>query len=365
MFSSPKVAAAALVFVLGASVAGHAEDRYPGVGRGATPKEVAAWNIDVRPDFKGLPKGSGTVAQGMDIWEGKCASCHGVFGESNQTFSPLVGGTTADDIKTGHVARLNDPAFPGRTTLMKLSSLSTLWDYINRAMPWAAPKSLTTDEVYAVTAYLLNLGGIVPDKLTLSDRNMADVQKLLPNRNGITTDHGLWPGAAAAKGGMGNGGKPDARAAACMKDCVSETKVASFLPDFARNQHGNLAQQNRSIGAQRGADTTQPPAASLADPRLVAATATAPAANAGAAALALTQKFGCVACHGVENKIVGPAFRDVARKYGDRTDAVAYLADKIRSGGSGLWGPIPMPEQNLNQADAKVIAQWLATGAAP
>ncbi|MEO8807533.1 MAG: c-type cytochrome, partial [Burkholderiaceae bacterium] len=157
MSSSRKAASAVLVLALGAAVTGHAEDRYPGVGRDATPKEVAAWNIDVRPDFKGLPQGSGTVAQGMDVWEGKCASCHGVFGESNQTFSPLVGGTTADDIKTGHVARLNDPAFPGRTTLMKVSSLSTLWDYINRAMPWTAPKSLKTDEVYAVTAYLLNM----------------------------------------------------------------------------------------------------------------------------------------------------------------------------------------------------------------
>ena len=266
MFSSRKAVSTALV-LLCAATAAHAQDRYPGVGRAATPKEVAAWNIDVRPDFKGLPKGSGTVAQGMDVWEGKCASCHGVFGESNQTFSPLVGGTTADDIKTGHVARLNDSAFPGRTTLMKVSSLSTLWDYINRAMPWTAPKSLSTDEVYAVTAYLLNLGGIVPDKLTLSDQNMAEVQKLLPNRNGVTTDHGLWPGAAAMKGGMGgigNGGKPDVKAVACMTNCAAEPKLASFLPDFARNQHGNLAEQNRSVGAQHGADTTKPAAASPA-----------------------------------------------------------------------------------------------------
>ncbi len=358
-----------LVLALGGTGMSHAVDLYPGVGRDATPQEVAAWNIDVRPDFKGLPKGSGSVAQGMDVWEGKCASCHGVFGESNQTFSPLVGGTTADDIKTGHVARLNDPAFPGRTTLMKVSSLSTLWDYINRAMPWTAPKSLKPDEVYAVTAYLLNLGGIVPDNLTLSDRNMADVQKLLPNRNGVTTDHGLWPGAAAAKGGMGNGGKPDVKVAACMKDCAAEPKIASFLPDFARNQHGNLAEQNRSVGAQHGADTTKPPAGNLAAARLVVATAAAstaapPAKSAGAAAMALAQKFACVACHGVENKIVGPSFREVAKKYADRSDAVVYLTGKIRSGGSGLWGAIPMPAQTLNEADAKVIAQWLASGAA-
>ena len=371
MFSSRKAASTALVLAVAVAVtAAHAQDRYPGVGRDATPKEVAAWDIDVRPDFKGLPKGSGTVAQGMEVWEGKCASCHGVFGESNQTFSPLVGGTTADDIKTGHVARLNDPAFPGRTTLMKVSTLSTLWDYINRAMPWAAPKSLTPDEVYAVTAYLLNLGGIVPDTLTLSDQNMADVQKLLPNRNGVTTDHGLWPGAAKAKGGLGNGGKPDVKAVACMKDCAAEPKVASFLPDFARNQHGNLAEQNRSVGAQHGADTTKPPAGNLADTKSVVAKAVTAApmpaskpASAGTTALALTQKLACTACHGVENKILGPAFRDIAKKYADRPDAVAYLAGKIRAGGSGLWGTIPMPAQALGEADARVIAQWLAAGA--
>jgi cytochrome c len=130
----------------------------------------------------------------MDVWEAKCASCHGVFGESNEVFSPLVGGTTAEDIKTGHVARLKDPAFPGRTTLMKVATVSTLWDYINRAMPWNAPKSLSTEEVYAVTAYLLNLGGVVPESFTLSDTNIAEVQRKLPNRNGMTTRHALWPG---------------------------------------------------------------------------------------------------------------------------------------------------------------------------
>ncbi|MBX9873018.1 MAG: cytochrome c, partial [Burkholderiaceae bacterium] len=107
--------------------------RFPGVGRDATAKEVAAWDIDVRPDFKGLPTGSGSVARGQEVWEGKCASCHGIFGESGEVFSPLVGGTTAEDIKTGRVANLKRSDFPGRTTLMKVPTVSTLWDYINRA----------------------------------------------------------------------------------------------------------------------------------------------------------------------------------------------------------------------------------------
>jgi cytochrome c len=123
------------------------------------------------------------------------------------------------------------------------------------------------------------------------------------------------------------------------------------------------------VGAQHGADTTRPPAATLAAARLAfaAPAAALPAAGgaAAAAAAALTRKYSCVACHGVESGIVGPAFRDIARKYGDRSDAVAYLSAKIRSGGSGLWGAIPMPEQSLSEADARTIAQWLAAGAAP
>ena len=339
-----------------------AQNDYISIGRAATPQEVAAWNIDVRPDFQGLPQGAGAVSQGMDIWESQCASCHGVFGESNQTFSPLVGGTTAPDMKSGQVARLNDAAYPGRTTLMKVSTLSTLWDYINRAMPWNAPKSLSTDEVYAVTAYLLNLAGIVPDNLVLSNTNIAEVQKLLPNRNGMTTDHGLWPGKL-----MGNGAKPDVKAVACMKDCAVDPKVTSFLPDFARNAHGNLAEQNRTVGAQRGVDTTQAPAENAAQARQMASRAPAKtsvaAPSANATAMALSQKHTCTACHGMDNKIVGPGFKEVAKKYAERPDAVGYLAGKIRAGGSGLWGSIPMPAQGLSDADAQTIAKWIAAGA--
>ena len=340
---------------------------FPGVGRPATPKELAAWDIDVRPDFKGLPKGAGSVAMGQDVWEGKCASCHGVFGESNEVFSPIVGGTTTDDIKTGHVARLNDRGFPGRTTLMKVSTVSTLWDYIRRAMPWNAPKSLSTEEVYGVTAYILNMGGIVADDFTLSDKNIAEVQKLLPNRNGMTTDHALWPGPEFGKH------RPDVKAVACMKDCPTDPKLASFLPDFARNAHGNLAEQNRLVGAQRGADTTKPPRATLQSGAVAsatvvgAATTAAPAAakaDAGAAtAIALTQKNGCIACHGLDSRIVGPGFREIAKKYAGRADAADYLAGKVKAGGAGMWGAIPMPPQTLPDADAKAIAQWLADGA--
>jgi cytochrome c551/c552/cytochrome c553 len=334
------VLAAAL---LGAGGAATAQTAYPGIGRAATPAEVRAWDIDVRPDFKGLPPGSGSVASGMQVWEAKCASCHGVFGESNQTFAPLVGGTTDADIAAGRVASLADNSYPGRTTLMKLANLSTLWDYIRRAMPWAQPKSLSDDEVYAVTAYLLQLGGIVPESFVLSDRNIAEVQKRLPNRAGLTTEHGLWPGR-----GLGNGGKPDVAATACMANCAPAPTIVSTLPEHARDAHGNLAEQNRSVGPQRGVQTVAPQRLAAAVPAAVPA------------AVALLKQHACTACHDAEQRIVGPSFREIGARHAGRPDAVAYLAGRIRNGGTGQWGAVPMPPQPLGDADARAIAQWLA-----
>ncbi len=332
----------AVLALLAVAAAVAQPERYPGIGRAATARELAAWDIDVRPDFKGLPKGSGTVARGMQVWESQCASCHGVFGESNQVFSPIVGGTTQDDIKTGRVARLNDAAYPGRTTMMKVSSLSTLWDYIHRAMPWAQPKSLPIDDVYAVTAYILNLADVLPNPFTLSDQNIAEVQKWLPNRHGTTTDHALWPGAGPAQR------RPDVKAVACMKNCAPAPVLASHLPEHARDAHGNLVDQNRPVGAQVGAVTSRP---------------SAKAAAASPTAMALAQQHSCTACHSPDGKLIGPSFRDVAQKYAAQADGLAYLAGKIKSGGSGRWGALPMPAQALSETDAKAIAQWLMDGA--
>ncbi|MFC5499959.1 c-type cytochrome [Caenimonas terrae] len=356
---SRRVKAIATVMMAGAATLAwsQAKGGFPGIGRDATPKEVAAWDIDVRPDFKGLPPGSGSVAKGQEVWEGKCASCHGVFGESNQVFSPLVGGTTADDIKTGHVASLKRTDYPARTTLMKVSSLSTLWDYINRAMPWSQPKSLSVEEVYAVTAYLLNLGDILPADFTLSDKNIREVQQRLPNRNGITLDHALWPDT-----GLTGKSTPDVVAKACMKDCAVDAALTSTMPDFARNAHGNLAEQNRHVGAQRGINTAPPkaPQAAAAPAKEAPAAVVASAAVDAGQVQALMQKNNCVACHAVDRRVVGPSWSEIAGKHHGKTD---YIAAKIRSGGSGVWGAIPMPPQTLGDAEARQIAAWLAAGA--
>ena len=340
-----------------AGMAAAQSPKYPGVGRPAAPMEVAKWDIDVRPDFKGLPAGSGSVAKGQDVWESKCAHCHGVFGESGEVFSPLIGGTSAEDIKTGRVANLNRADYPSRTTIMKVATVSTLWDYINRAMPWTSPKSLSTEEVYAATAFLLNLANVVPDDFVLSDKNIAQVQNRMPNRNGMTTQHAMWPGQE-----FGGVKKPDTENKLCMKDCTPEPKLASFLPDFSRNAHGNLAEQNRLVGQQHGADTTRPEA-KAGIPVLAATAASAPAKadnTEAKAAIALLNKYSCTACHGVDKKVVGPGFNEVAKKHAGKGD---YLAGKIKAGGSGVWGPIPMPPQTLPEADARKIAEWISKGA--
>jgi cytochrome c len=147
-----------------------------------------------------------------------------------------------------------------------------------------------------------------------------------------------------------------------MTNCAPEPKVASFLPDFARNAHGNLAEQNRLVGAQHGADTSRPESKTLAASTKSAVEKPAESkANAGSkAVLSLLAKNNCTACHGIDKKIVGPAFTDIYKKYPDKTD---YIAKKIKSGGSGVWGPIPMPSQNLSEADALAIAQWITNGA--
>ena len=328
--------------------------KFPGVGRNATPAELIAWDIDVRPDFKGLPKGSGSVEQGQVIWESKCASCHGVFGESNEIFTPIAGGTTTDDIKTGKVASLGDRKQPQRTTLMKVPTVSTLWDYIYRAMPWNAPRSLTPDETYALVAFILSLGEIVPDDFVLSNTNIAEVQKRMPNRNGMTRNHGFWS----------VNGKPDINSPACMNNCVKFVQIGSELPDFARNAHGNIAEQNRLYGPYRGSDSTKPPIAKLPGSTgegLAHAAETHAATTKGPAALFKNEN--CGACHAPNAKLVGPSIANISAKYQGQSGAVDQLMAKVKNGGAGVWGSIPMPPQSqLSDEDRKILVVWVLSG---
>jgi len=354
--------------------------KFQNIGRTATEQEVKAWDIDVRPDFKGLPKGQGSVRQGEVVWEAQCASCHGHFGESAEVFTPIAGGTTADDMKTGRVKSLLPGANqPQRTTVMKLSSLSTLWDYINRAMPWNAPKSLTADEVYASTAYILHLGNVLPADFVLSDTNMRDVQARLPNRSGMTTAHSLWPGTE-----FGGSIKPDVQGSNCMTNCAVQTAVLSSLPEHARDAHGNLAEQSRALGPSRGLETLSSKALAAAQnsqnsalnspksqsiraqeaPENIANISTAKPVSL-AQIKPVLDKNACLACHGMSSRLVGPSLKDIAARYKTQKDAVALLSGKIKNGSQGVWGAIPMPAQALSLDEASQIAKWLMGGMPP
>ena len=172
------------------------------LGREATKDEVAAWNIDIRPDGQGLPEGKGTVAQGEEIFADQCASCHGDFGEGVDRWPVLAGGgdTLASDR-------------PVKTIGSYWPYLSTVWDYVNRAMPFTEARSLEVDEVYAITAYLMFVNDIVDDEeFELSKANFLD--KPLPNEKGFFADDRLTSPVFDKK-------------TPCMSDCKTEVKVTS------------------------------------------------------------------------------------------------------------------------------------------
>ena len=163
----------AALLLLGGVGEARAAERY-GIGRAATAAEIAAWDIDIDRDGRKLPPGSGSVAHGRDVFDAQCASCHGARGEGG-IGDPLVGGR-------GSLAS----AKPLKTVGSFWPYAPTLFDYIRRAMPMNAPESLSTDDVYAVSAYILNLNGLVPDEAMLDAHGLAAVR--MPNRDGFVPD---------------------------------------------------------------------------------------------------------------------------------------------------------------------------------
>jgi cytochrome c len=174
----------------------HGAGEVLGLGRLATADEIAAWDIDIRPDGVGLPKGSGTAAQGEKIFDENCASCHGDFGEANGRWPVLAGGQ----------GTLKDER-PVKTVGSYWPYLSTVYDYIRRAMPFGNARSLSDDDVYALTAYILYLNDVVTDEdFELSDQNFTSIR--LPNEANFIDDNRRDEPEYAAKGDP------------CMKDCL-------------------------------------------------------------------------------------------------------------------------------------------------
>lgn len=188
------IAAAAALAVLGCASTHMAQPvMKPSVkyGHPISQADLAAWDIDIRtPDGKGLPAGSGTVAEGKQVYEGKCLSCHGADAKGGPVYGGMVGGIGS--FKTN--ARVVTPG-----SMYPYAPI--LFDYIRRAMPMDRPQSLTPNEVYAVSAYILNLNGLVPADAVMDANTMPKV--MMPNRNGFIRDD-----------------RPDVRAVRCMSNCM-------------------------------------------------------------------------------------------------------------------------------------------------
>jgi mono/diheme cytochrome c family protein len=178
-----------------ASPALAAEPAHYGFGSPATPQQIAGWSLGVRPDGQGLPPGRGSVADGDEVFSTNCAVCHGTFGEGAGRYPRIAG----DGKLTGER--------PEETVGSYWPFATTLFDYINRAMPFPSPHSLSADQVYAVTAYVLNLNNLVDDSF-VADRDTLPKVKM-PNHDGFT-----WKDP-----------RPDTHDVACMQNCRTADSV--------------------------------------------------------------------------------------------------------------------------------------------
>lgn len=189
MFNSAEKALAIVLFAATLSTAGAAETSHYGLGQTPTKAQIESWAIAVRPDGQGLPDGKGSVSDGDQVFSDNCAACHGTFGEGSGRFPRIAGeGSLTGDR-------------PEQTVRSYWPYATTLFDYINRAMPFPSPHTLPPDQVYAVTAYVLNLNGLVDDNFVADKETLPKVK--MPNRDGF-----IWKDP-----------RPDTHDTACIKDC--------------------------------------------------------------------------------------------------------------------------------------------------
>jgi cytochrome c len=188
---------AAVLLALACAQAAFAQSHPPsyyGYGRAPSKAEIGGWSIAVRPDGQGLPPGKGSVSQGAEVYMDQCAACHGTFGEGETRYPKLAGGSLKGERPEPTIGNY----WPFATTL---------WDYINRAMPFAAPHQLSADQVYAITAFVLNLNNIVGGDF-VADRDSLPKVKMPNHGRFVWTDP-----------------RPDTHDKPCMTACADPKSI--------------------------------------------------------------------------------------------------------------------------------------------
>jgi cytochrome c len=200
-------------------------------GRVPTANEIAAWDTDVRPDGTGLPEGEGSVEEGDELFDDQCSVCHGDFGGGGNGYPQLAGGNQDKD-KNGVVKTLKNQRAYGKTDAPKRTigtywpKATTLFSYIRDAMPYGTPKSLSDNEVYAITAYLLSQNGIEIDGQEMDDEFVLNAEKLkkvvLPNNNGFYPNIDGPSGQDNVRAFFADRAKNIGMGTRCMHDCKDQ-----------------------------------------------------------------------------------------------------------------------------------------------
>lgn len=322
---------ALLVMVLiGASAQARSTPPYH-LGTPVTPGQLANWDIDVNGlTGAGLPPGHGSVDQGSKIWEAKCAYCHGDFGEGAGKYPVIAGG--AGSLTSER---------PEKTVGSFWPYAPTLFDYIKRAMPFPAPQSLSNDEVYSLTAYILNLNDVVPKTAVMDATTLAAVK--MPNRNGFIKAE--W----------------DTKNTACMKNCLSAPlKVTSDLV----NLHVTPEEKEvGNVGSTVDRGPLDAPAVAVAPAAIKETTSVAVAASGVTfATIAPIMAQRCTVCH--SSKPTQPGFS--AAPMGIKFDTPAEIKAQAAKIKTQAVSSHLMPIGNvthMTDAERATLGKWIAAGA--
>lgn len=282
-----------------------------GLGRPALPEEIAAWDVDVTPDGRGLPEGSGDAITGEPLFEEACAICHGSFAEGVDNWPKLAGGN-------GTLAH-EDPL---KTVGSYWPYLSTVWDYVHRSMPFGAAQTLSADDTYAIVAYILYSNDMIDDDFVLSKETFHEVE--MPNADGFIiddraeTEYAIW------------------RTEPCMENCKEDVKITmrATVLDVTPEEEGAEAAAGEAEAAAGEAE-------------VVEASAETPAEETPAAAaldMALVEEGEnvfkkCKSCHqvgdGAKNRS-GPILNGVVGHPAGAVDGFRYSNVMADAGAGGL-----------------------------